>query len=160
MLNVDFTFLFVLLNFLILFFIVRKFFFGRIGEIIDKRAEIAQAEMRAATESREQGDAYLKRREDELAAARAESAQYAEDARRHARLDSEEIIESAKFDASAILATAREQAARERAELDRRFNEEAVGLVIMAASKVIEENMDNIRNRELVEEFLRNRGAA
>ena len=160
MLNVDFTFLFVLLNLLILYIVVKKVFFGRIQAILDKRAELVDADMRAGRESREQGEEYRLQNERAMSAAKLECGAVIESAKASAFRESEKIIEGARFDASAILDTARAQAERERAETLRRLDAEAAELIIMAASKVVEANMDTERNRELVDEFLRNRGAA
>ena len=160
MLSVDFTFLFVLLNLIILYIAVKKLFFGRIGAILDKRADAARQEMQAGGESRARGEAYEKQRRDELAATGEECRRIAETSKRNADMASEQILEHARFDAAAILESAREQAERERSEAKRRLDEEAADLIIMAASKVIEANMDSARNRELVDEFIGSRGAA
>jgi len=160
MLSVDFSFIFVLLNLLILYLVVRKFLFGRVADILDRRAKLVEADLDAGRESRAQGEQYLRQREEALSTVHEECRTYVEDVHRQAQNEFEKIVDGARRDAAAILESAREQAARERNEAYQKLNEEVTDLIITAASKVIEANMDTSHNRALIKDFMRNQGAA
>jgi len=160
MLSVNFTFIFVLLNLLILYFVVKKLLFGRIGGILDDRAKAVAADFDAGKESRAQGEAFRSEHENALSNLKEECRVYTEDVHRQAQKEFEKIIDGAKRDAASLLETARDQTARERNDAFQKLNEEITDLIIAAASKVIEANMDTARNRALIDDFIRNRGAA
>ena len=160
MLSVNFTFLFVLANLLILYFVVKKFLFGRVGQILEQRAKAVEDNLRAGEESRIRGEEYEHRRAEELSTVKSECRTFTEESRRLAQKESADIIENAKQEARLVLESAREQAARERNEIMKKFNDQAAELIISAATAVIGANMDSGRNRALIDDFINNRGAA
>jgi len=160
MLSVNFTFVFVLLNLIILYLFLRKFLFKRVADMLDSRIKAVEGDLAAGRESRELGDGYRKQHEGALSAAKEECKTFIDDARRRAQKEYDETVSAAKLDASAILESARAQIERERAEAFFKLNEEVADLIIEAASIVVAQNMDSAKNRELVNNFIRNRGAA
>ncbi|MDR1438507.1 MAG: F0F1 ATP synthase subunit B [Clostridiales bacterium] len=154
MLNIDLSFVWVAANLLILYLLLRKFLFGRVGDFIDKRTAAIEADIESGKALREEGEAYKKQQESMLGAAREDCAAMLDEARGSAQRERDAILADARRQAAAMLEKARGEAAREQ---DRAYGEikaQAAALAILAASKVIEANMDTAQNRALVEQFI------
>ena len=65
-----------------------------------------------------------------------------------------DMVEQTRQEQQQILERARREIETEKERAVAQLRREAVNLAIAGASKVIEENLDNARNRELVEGFL------
>lgn len=152
-------FVFTALVFLIVAFILRKFAWGPITAALEnrqktidesiKRAEIALAEARQISEDNER-------------------------ARRDAEADAQKVIREAREAADALRAEEvdktrlhiREMQEAARAEIEREkqgaldeLRTEVAELAIMAAEKLLSENLDAPKNRKLVEEFIQDLNA-
>lgn len=71
----------------------------------------------------------------------------------------DDLLLTAKKDAEGVLTKAREEIEYERAAAMKAFKNKVVELSLLAATKVIEENMDNETNRMLVSRFIDEAGA-
>ena len=65
-----------------------------------------------------------------------------------------DLLEQARQEQQTILERARREIETEKDRAVAQLRREAVSLAIAGASKVIEQNLDNTKNRELVEGFL------
>jgi F-type H+-transporting ATPase subunit b len=65
-----------------------------------------------------------------------------------------DLLEQTRQEQQAILERARREIETEKERAVAQLRREAVNLAIAGASKVIEENLDNSKNRQLVESFL------
>ena len=74
--------------------------------------------------------------------------------------ESDKIISEAKREASFMIQNAQEEIQREREQMLKEIKNQVADLAIMAASKVIESNMNTKKNRKLVDEFLDREGVA
>ncbi|MDR1059965.1 MAG: F0F1 ATP synthase subunit B [Clostridiales bacterium] len=157
MLSIDLSFVWVAVNLLILYIFLRKFLFGRVGDFIDRRAAAIKADIDSGKAMMAEGEAYRRQQQDMLGAARAESAALLDEARGSAQRERDAIVSDAQRQASAILERARAEAAREQERAYGEIKAQAAALAILAASKVIEANMDTAQNKILVERFVNER---
>ncbi len=127
-----------LVIFVVLLLVLTKFAFKPITAAVEAREQALQAAIDAARRDREEAARLLAEHRAALDASRAEGQKLIADARVAAERMRAELIEQAAERAKAI------------AELRR----EAVDLAIIGASKVINESLDNAKNRKLVESFL------
>ena len=65
-----------------------------------------------------------------------------------------DLLEQTRQEQQALLERARREIEMEKERAIAQLRREAVNLAIAGASKVIEENLDNTKNRQLVEGFL------
>jgi F-type H+-transporting ATPase subunit b len=65
-----------------------------------------------------------------------------------------DLLEKTRLDQQDMLERARRDLGVERDKAIAQLRREAVDLAIAGATKVVEENLDNDKNRKLVEEFL------
>lgn len=154
MLDLDFTFLFALLNLAILYFFVKKFLFSKLGAFMDKRsADIAQ-NIEQGKAMIAEGDEYRKRYQEVLNKAQEERRELLEKAKKKAETDYDEMISQARRESARIIQEARQEAKREWEQVEMQTRTQIAALAISAASKVIEQNMDTSTNKELVKQFL------
>ena len=65
-----------------------------------------------------------------------------------------DLLEQTHHEQQLLLERARQEIEAEKERAVAQLRREAVNLAIVGASKVIEENLDNTKNRQLVEAFL------
>jgi F-type H+-transporting ATPase subunit b len=142
------------INFLLLLFLLQRFLYKPVLQMLDERQRKIRESVEAADRMRQ-----------ETAQADLERA----DALREARRQAEEIVTRAMQEADRLRAEARGQAQEEAQRIVSRAEQEAVAerqqamlelrrqvadLAVLAASKVIGRSLDDPTNRMLVEQFL------
>lgn len=160
MFSLDFTFLWTLFNLIVLYIFLKKVLFGRLGEFLKKRSDSIAAAISQGEEMRSEGKAFKKQCEEQITAAVAESREMLEDARRRAQSEYDNIVAEARNESAVILANGRAEIERERAEMIHALEDRIASLAILAASKVVETNLDNESNKKLVEKFINDEGVA
>ena len=160
MLDIDFTFLWTAVNLLILYFVVRFFLFGRLGKYMDERAKSISNSIEEGNALIVEGESAKQEYEKLMADANKKYDELIEEARQKASIEHDEIIKSAKREASGIISSARQRAKQLEERAQSEMRDKAASLALVAASKVIGANMDNQKNRELVDDFIRGEGAA
>ena len=148
------TALFVLLNFLLLFFIAKKYLFKPVKDMIDSRQkEIdtlyneAEAAKAGALELENQYRA-------QLAAAQETSDTLVREAMARGKNREEEIIRQANREVDAIREKAAQDIARDKKKALNDAKDEISSIALEIAGKVIGETMDTPRQQELVDKFL------
>ncbi len=160
MLNVDFTFLWILVNLIILYFFLRKFLFGRVGKYMDDRAAAIAADIERAEKAREDAAAVQAKYEGLMARAEEQSQAILDEARQKAKTEYSDILTDARKNASIIIAEAHSRANAEHDKAMAQVREEVASLALSAASKVMAANMDEQKNRDIVDKFLAEEGVA
>jgi F-type H+-transporting ATPase subunit b len=154
MLSIDLSFVWAALNLAVLYILLKKFLFGRVGDFLDRRAAAVEADISAGKAARDEGDAYRAQHENMLNAAKTECVTLLESAKTSAQGEYDAIVADARLQASAIIEKARNEAAREAEKAYGEIKKQVAVLAIMAASKVIEANMDAAQNRVIAERFI------
>ncbi len=154
------TILFTLINTLIIFILFRVFLYKPVCKILDKRNEMAAAEISEAQRAKESAakteQEYLER----LANAKEEAAEIMKQATLRAQKREEEIVSDANQKAAEIRARAEENIERDRQRAVNEIKDEISDIVIMAATRVVEKEISAKDNEALIAEFLENVGTA
>jgi F-type H+-transporting ATPase subunit b len=148
------TALFVLLNFLLLFFVAKKFLFKPVMKMIQSRQQEIDdlyAEADAAKASASAMEAEYKNR---LAAAHETSDSLVKEAMARGKTREEEIVREANREADAIREKAAQDIAREKAKALNDAKDEISSIALEIAGKVIGESMDGEKQQKLVDNFL------
>lgn len=160
MFNIDFTFIWTAVNLAVIYWVVRKFLFKRLGTHMDKRAAGIAADIENGQTLKAEGESYKQKYETLLQESAAQQQALMAEARKAAEAEYARIVSEAKQEAVRLKVEAREQIEHERAQMKRELSRDIVSLAIDAASRVLESNMDDEKNRTLVEHFLSEEGAA
>jgi F-type H+-transporting ATPase subunit b len=143
-----------LIVFAILVFVLGKFAWGPILELVDAREKGIQAQLDEAAARKAEATKLLDQHREQLTDARRQASELIAEGRAAGERVRKEIEEKARLEGQAIVERARVEIQRERdAALDT-LRKEAVELAIAAASKLMQENLDQPKDRVLVERYL------
>ena len=148
------TALFVLLNFLLLFFVAKKFLFKPVKDMIDSRQKEIDAMYADAETAKANADAAEMEYKNRLAAAQQTGDTLVKEAMVRGKNREEEIIRQANREADAIREKAVQDAAREKKKALNDAKDEISSIALEIAGKVIGESMDDEKQQRIVDNFL------
>lgn len=160
MLNINiWDILWTVINLLVFYLLLRRFLFKPVLNMLDRREQIIKDDFDKAKKAADEAEALKSKYESELNSAHAEAAKIASTAKQRAEKDSAEIIADAREEAAHIIADAQQTIERDRAAAVESARAEIAGLAVMAASRVLEKNIDDESNRRFAEKVLAEVGA-
>ena len=148
------TILFTIINLLVLFFLLKKFLFGRVNAVLEQRAALVKSEISSAEENNRQAEALKAQYEGKLTDARHEAAKIVADAQNRAQRVYEGKMAEAETDAKRLRSEAEAQIAEQRDAMLRGARNEVASLALLAAAKVAQRSMDDADDRAFVDTFL------
>lgn len=155
MLNFDFWSIFwAVLNILILFVLLRIFLFKPINKIMDDRTQSIQKDIDDAAKAKEEAEALKQQYADSIGEAKEEAGKILREAHEAAENERAAILNRSHEEAEKIVGAAGETIENERRRVIRQARAQIADLAIEAASKVVSANLDDEKNRKLVDEFL------
>lgn len=158
MLRLDINLVFTIINLLVLYFLMKKFLFKPVNNIIAQREDSIKKQFEDAENAKKQAESVKQQYEASLASAKEDSAKIVQEAKEKARVEYDRIVKSADEEVTRKLQKA-EETIREEKEKSLRNMEADIGkLVVAAASKVVGENMSVKDNQKLYDEFLAEMG--
>jgi F-type H+-transporting ATPase subunit b len=143
-----------LLVFVVLVFLLGKFAWGPILKMVDERETSIQSALDRAAQSNAEAAMLLAEHKAQLADARRQASELIAEGRAAGDGVRKEIEEKARSEALAILERARNEIGRERDAALEALRKESVDLALAAASKLMQENLDQAKDRALVERYL------
>lgn len=108
------TIVFSVINILVLFFFLKKFLFGRVGAMLEKRAQMVQADMDQAKQKAAEAEKLRSDYEETLNGAKQEAKQIIATAEQNAHAQGSEITAKAQQQADTLLKEAQKEIERER----------------------------------------------
>ena len=157
---VPWTFIAQILNLFLQAYLFKKFLFKPINEVLQKRREKADAEIREAEEAKTEAEAIKSEYEQNMANARAQANEIVEKAQKTASDQSEQILAKAGEEARAIRAKAQADIEQEKKNAVSEMKNEISSVAMDIAGKVIEREINEEDHRQLIDEFLENVGEA
>lgn len=158
-LKLDATIIWSIVNVLLLFVLLRIFLFKPVKKIMEERTASIQKDIDEAKKSREEAEALRAECDEKIARAQAEAEEIVTRAREEAAAEKQEILQQSKDEAERMIDSASRNIESERQRSLQEAQNQIADLAIAAASKIVGENMDDSRNRKLVDDFLANREA-
>jgi F-type H+-transporting ATPase subunit b len=144
--------IFYVLLFGAVFYLLRRFAFGPVLKTIDDRQAKINQSLDAAAEAAKSVEENRKKAEEALR----EASSHAQEIIRRAEKAATDVHEQARTDAKkqadAIIEKARTEIDLERKAAVAEIRAQVVDLALMAAGRVIEANLDDERNRKLVQD--------
>ena len=152
------TALFVLLNFLVLFFVAKKFLFKPVKEMIDSRQKEIDSLYTEAENAKANAEAMEADYKTRLATAQETGDTLVKEAMARGKNREEEIIRQANLEADAIREKASADIAREKKKALNDAKDEISAIALEIAGKVVGETLDADRQQKLVDSFLEELG--
>jgi F-type H+-transporting ATPase subunit b len=143
-----------LIIFALVFFILSKFAFGPITAAVQAREAALEAAIAAAQADRDAAAKLLEEHKKNIENARNEAQRFIAEGRATAESMKSEMLEATKKQQDEMLERARRDIESEKTKAIDSLRKEAIDLAIAGASKVIERNLDDAKNRALIENYL------
>lgn len=141
-------------NFLILFLVLRFLLYKPILGMLQGRREKIKADLEAADEARRQAAEAKQEYDRQLAQVEEERRAALAKAMEEAEREKEKILREARAEAQEILAKTRSEVEYQRQQAMVEMQGQVAELAIAAASKVIGQSLDEKAHRRLIQEFL------
>jgi len=154
------TFIFAIINLIVLYLILKRFLFKPVTEFMEKRAKSIQDGFDNAEKLKNEALKVKAEYEEKIRQAHVEAEKIISDAHKKAEQDYETVIKEAKIEADRLLENSRREIELERQYMIKEMRNEIASLALAAASKVLEEQVDAEKNREIVNKFLDEAGVA
>jgi len=143
-----------LIIFGILYWLLSRYAFPAILGSVEAREKALEEAIDAAKRDREEAARILAEHKAQLEGARGEAQKLIAEARQIAEKSRADLLEKTRADQQDMIERARRDIEMERDRAIVALRREAVDLAIAGASKVVEENLDTEKNRQLVDVFL------
>lgn len=157
---VPWTFVAQCCNLFIQIYLIKKFLFKPVNDILEKRRAAADAEIQDAAKAKEEANAIKSEYEENMKQAREKASEILSEAQKSADLQSEQILNEAARQASAIKEKAEKDIAQEKRKAVNEIKDEIGGMAVEIAGKVIEREIDEKDHSKLIDDFIANVGEA
>ena len=151
---------YTLIIFGITFWLGKRYAYPKILGAVEAREKALEEAVEGAKRDREAAAQLLAQHQAQLEAGRAEAQKFIADARQVAEKMRTDVMEQTRKEQGEMLERAKRDIEGEKEKAIVTLRREAVELAILGASKVIEENVDNDKNRKLVESYLSSIGTS
>ncbi|MGH7617877.1 MAG: F0F1 ATP synthase subunit B [Gemmatimonadaceae bacterium] len=144
--------------FVVLLFVLSRFAFGPLTKAVRAREQSLQEAIDSAKRDREEAARILADHQAKIEAARGDAQKLIVEGRAIAEKMRADMLEQTRREQQDVLERARREIGSEKTKAIAELRREAVDLALAGASKVIEQNLESAKNRQLVETYLSSLG--
>ena len=159
LISFDWTFLFILVNVLILYLIMKRFFFEKIRAFMLSRQNAIQSAFETAEYREKEAERVRENYEAEYAQLDGKTREVIKEAKVRADAQAREIIQEAEKKAAQILSQTELEIQRQREKALEDMKQEIASLVIFAAEKVLEKQLDHPEQQSVINNLLTESGS-
>ncbi len=146
--------LFNLINFLILFFILKRYFFDAVLNNIEEREQRINKGVEDAKKAETELRMAKRKAQDIIDEAKVDANQIIEDAKEDAEAVAKDMKQEAKEEIDSLVSQAKRNIARDREEMKENLRRETISLAMEAAEKVVEKELDKEADEKFIKEML------
>ncbi|WP_029324028.1 F0F1 ATP synthase subunit B [Butyrivibrio sp. AE3004] len=157
---VPWTFIAQICNLFIQLWLIKKFLFKPINEVIEKRRQLTENEIKGAREAKEKAEAMKKEYETSLSSAQAQAADIVASATKEAQGKADTIVKEAEKQAKGLMERAEADIEQEKKKAINEAKDTIGGLAMDIAGKVVEKEINENDHKKLIDEFINNVGEA
>ena len=154
------TFIAQILNLFIQLYFIKRFLFGPINAILEKRKEMADSQLEDARIARRDAESLKAGYEARLLMTKAEATQILQNAQKDADFRSNEIIQAAQAEAEGLKSKAEADILQEKKKAINEIKNEIGSIAMEIAGKVVEREISEEDHKKLIDEFIENVGEA
>jgi F-type H+-transporting ATPase subunit b len=154
------NFLFTLIIFGVVLYVLRKFAWSPLLNVLSKREETIRQSIEAARQERQQAERLLAEYKAHLDRAREEASAIVAEGRRDAEVAARRVQEQARKDAEEALARARREIELATDSARKELHDQAAELAVRVAARVLRKELSPADHRALVAESLQEMAAA
>lgn len=142
------------INFLIIFWILKKYVFGPTKEVIAKRNELIQEGVNKAEQSETELLVAQQKASEEIKAAKSQANQIIANAKETGDQTIASAQQKAEQEADSIVNNARKQIEKEKVQMEKDVFEKTAGLVTLGVQKILNEDLDAEKNKSVTKRAL------
>ncbi len=158
LLYVDWNLLFTAVTLLVLFLILKHFFFEKVHNFMEAREKMVKDSLLRAENVNREAEDKLQMYRDKLQQADDEGRKIVKEARASAKLQAGEIVEEADKKARNLIEHAQKEIRREEYHARKALQEEIGDMALLAAEQILQEELTPDRKKQLVSQILREAG--
>ena len=143
------------ITFLVLLVVLRMFVWKPLLSMLDEREKRIRDALSGAERAKHDAERTLVEYKETLSKAEVEGQARIRKATERAHTEREEIVSASRREASQLLDNAKAEIQNEKERALQELRQTVGDLAIAAASKILDENMDDSRNRKIVDDFIR-----
>ena len=157
---VPWTFIAQICNLFIQVYLIKRFLFKPINEMLEKRKAMADAQIQEAIKAKDEANAIKTEYEQNMLEARNKANEILVTAQKTAAIQSEVMLKEASTQAAALKAKAESDIAQEKRKAVNEIKEYIGGMAMEIAVKLIEQEIYEKDHKKLIDEFISNVGEA
>lgn len=157
---VPWNFIATILNLFIQVYLIKRFLFKPINEMLEKRRAKADAQIQDAVKAKDEALAMKEEYEKNMQDAKNKANEILTTAQKTAAVQSEEMLKDAALQAAAMKEKAEADIAQEKRKAVNEIKGEIGGMAMEIAGKVIEREISEKDHAKLIDEFITNVGEA
>ena len=154
MVNINTTMLWQLLNFFVLLFLLRRYLYDPIKNILDQRADQINGDLDGAEERRQEAEELKSEYEQKLKNAHSEAQEIVDNAESRANKKAKDIINKAEARAENLKAKKLEEIEQAKKEAAAELRDEIADYTVQAANKLIQEQLDENKHQQMIMEYI------
>ena len=155
---VPWTFIAQICNLFLQVYLIKRFLFKPINNILAKRKEMADAQIQDAVKAREEAEAMKSQYEQDMIQAKNKANEIVVSAQKTASAQSEELLREASRQAAAMKNKAEADIEQEKRKAVNEIKDEIGGMAMEIAGKVIEREISEEDHAKLIDDFIANVG--
>ena len=157
---VPWTFIAQICNLFIQLWLIKKFLFKPINEVIEKRRQLTEQEIKGAREAKIKAEEMKKEYETSLSSAQSEAAEIVAKAQKEAQGKADNIVKDAEQQAKGLIERAEADIEQSKKKAINEAKDTIGGLAMDIAGKVVEKEINENDHKKLIDEFINNVGEA
>lgn len=154
MVTIDARLIFNLINFFILMYLLKRYLYGPITEMLDKRAEQIKNDLNQADIRKKEAGKLKEKYETELQEARNKAQVILEEAENRGKDKALEIVEKAEREAERIKAQNLEEIKQAKEDARTELQQEIVSIALLAATIFMQEKLDKKQHEKLITQYI------
>jgi F-type H+-transporting ATPase subunit b len=143
-----------LVNFFVLLFLLRKFLYSPIKNMLDQRAAQINGDLDDAEARREEAEELKAEYEQKLKNARSEAQEIVDNAETRANKKAKDIINKAEERAENLKAKKLEEIEQAKKEAAAELRDSIADYTVLAANKLIQEQLDEDKHQQMIMDFI------
>lgn len=157
---VPWQFIATIINLFIQVWLLKKFLFKPINNILEKRRQLADQEISDAQKAQTEANKLKEQYEASIADAQTKATEIVQSAQKEAQARADGILQKAQDEASSMKSKAEADIAQEKKKALNDVKDEIGGLAMDIAGKVVEKEINEEDHKKLIDEFIQNVGDA
>ncbi len=158
LIGLTYEFLFQIINTILVFLILKKLLFKPVMSVIEEREKDIRTDLAKGERAKKEGISLKEEYEGKLSSAKSQGQEIIKQATLRAEQKENEIISTAKQEAQAIKEKANKDVKQERQKVMNEVKNDISNIALLAASKVIEKDIDKSKHKELIDNFIKEVG--